>query len=79
MHDKKDQENIASLVISHKTKHLGGLAKLFLFVTSMLAHGHGYLRYAHHGLDLYPHDANYTLGLIAILLQDLELSPKSFF
>ena len=34
-------------------------------VTGMLAHGHGNVGYAHYGLDLYPHDANYTVGSIA--------------
>ena len=43
----------------------------------MIAHGHGDERYAHYGLDLYPHDANYTVGSFAKLLRDLELPPKS--
>ena len=51
--------------------------KLPVSMTRMLAHGHGDVRYVHYGLDLYPHDANYTVGSIAKLLQDLELPPKS--
>ena len=77
MHDKMDHAKTASPVFSHKTKHLDGLTKLPLSVTGMLAHGHGDVRYAHYGLDLYPHDANYTVGSFAKLLQDLELPPKS--
>ena len=63
MHDKMDHAKSASLVFSHKTKHLDGLTKLPLSVTGMFAHGHGVVRYAHYGLDLYPRDANYTVGL----------------
>ena len=77
MHDKMDHAKTASPVFSHKTKHLDGLTKLPLSVTRMLAHGHGDVRYAHYGLDLYPHDANYTVGSFAKLLRDLELPPKS--
>ena len=62
---------------SHKTKHLDGLTMLPLFVTNMLAHGHGDVRYKHYGVDLYVHDANYMVGSFAKLLQDLELLPKS--
>ena len=43
----------------------------------MLAHGHGDVRYMHYKLDLYPHDANYTVELFAKLLQNLALLPKS--
>ena len=68
MHDKMDHAKTASLVFSHKTKHLDGFMKLPVSVTGMLAHGHGDVRYAHYGLDLYPHDANYTVGSIAKLL-----------
>ena len=68
MHDKMDHAKTASHVFSHKTKHLDGLTKLPLSVTRMLAHGHGDVRYAHYGLDLYPHDANYTVGSFAKLL-----------
>ena len=77
MHDKMDHAKTASRVFSHKTKHLDGLTKLPLSVTGMLAHGHGDVRYAHYCLDLYPHDANYTVGSFAKLLRDLELPPKS--
>ena len=77
MHDKMDHAKTASPVFSHKTKHLDGLTKLPLSMTGMLAHGQGDVRYAHYGLDLYPHDANYTVGSFAKLLRDLELPPKS--
>ena len=51
--------------------------KLPIFVSGMLAHRHGDVRYTHYGLDMYPHDANYTMGFIAKLRRDLELPPKS--
>ena len=51
--------------------------KLPVFVTGMLAHEHGDVRYEHYGLDLYTHDANYIVASIAKLLRDLELPPKS--
>ena len=77
MHDKMDHSKIASPVLSHKVKHLDGLIKLPVAVTGMLAHGHGDQRYAHYGLDLNLHDANYTVGSFAKLLRDLEAPPKS--
>ena len=77
MHDKMDHAKTASPVFSHETKHLDGLTKLPLSVIGMLAHGHGNVRYAHYGLDLYPHDANYTIGLFVKSLRDLELLSKS--
>ena len=77
MHDKMDHAKTASFVFSHKTKQLNGFTKLLVFVNGMLAHGHGNVRYAHYGLDLHPHDANYIVGSIAKLLKDLELAPKS--
>ena len=77
MHDKMDHAKTTSHVFSHKTKHLDGFMKLPVSVIGMLAHGHGDVKYAHYGLDLYPHDANYTVGSIAKLLRDLELPPKS--
>ena len=77
MHDKIDHTKIVSPVFSHKTKHLDGLLKLPLSVIGILAHGHGDVRYAHYGLDLYPHDANYTIESFAKLLRDLKLPPKS--
>jgi hypothetical protein len=64
-------------VFSHKTKQLDGLIKLHVAVTGILAHGHGDVRYAHYGLDLFEHDANYTVGSFAKLLRDLERPPKS--
>lgn len=77
MHDKMDHSKTASLVFLHKTKHLDGCIKHPLVVTEMLAHGHVDQHYAHYGLDLYFHDANYTVGSFAKLLQDLEAPPKS--
>jgi len=77
MHDKMDHSKTASPVLSHKTKHLDGLMKLPVSVTGILAHGHADVRYAHYGLDIYPHDVNYTVGSFARLLRDLEEPPKS--
>ena len=67
MHDKMNHAKIAFPMFSHKTKHLDGITKLPLSVTSMLAHGHDNVRYAHYRLDLYPHDTNYTVGSFAKL------------
>ena len=77
MHDKMDHSKTASLVLSHKVKHLDGLMKLHVAVTGILTHGHVDQRYAHYGLNLYSHDANYTIGSFAKVLRDLEALPKS--
>ena len=50
--------------------------KLPISVTGMIAHGHGDIRYAHYGLDIFLSDSNHTVGSIAKLLRDLELQPK---
>ena len=70
MRDKMDHSKTASPVFSHKTKHLDGLMKLLPAVTGMLPHCHGDQRYVHYGLDIYSHDANYTVGSFAKLLRD---------
>jgi hypothetical protein len=49
--------------------------KLLVAVTGMIAHGHGDVRHAHYGLDIYPSDSNHTVGSIAKLLRDLESPP----
>ena len=77
MHDKIDHAKTASPVFSHKSKELDSLVKLLVFVTGMIAHEHGDVRYAHYGLDIFPHDSNYTIGSMAKLLRDLEGPPKS--
>ena len=53
IHDKMDHAKIASPVFPHKSKDLDGLVKLPLFVTGIIAHGHGDVCYAHYGLDLF--------------------------
>jgi hypothetical protein len=77
MHDKMDHAKTASPVFLHKTKQRGGLMKLLVSVTSMLAHGNGDVHYAHYGLDIFAHDSNYTVGSFTKLLWDLERPPKS--
>ena len=77
IHDKMDHAKTASPIFLYKSKDLDGLVKLPSSVTSMIAHGHGDVRYAHYGLDLFPHDFNYTIGSMAKLLRNLELPPKS--
>ena len=72
-----DHAKTASLVFSHKSKELDSLVKLPVFVTGMIAHRHGDVRDAHYGLDIFPHDSNYTIGSMAKLLHDLEKPPKS--
>ena len=77
MHDKMDHAKTASPVFSHKSKELDSLVKLPVSVTGLIAHGHGDMRYAHYGLDIFPHDSNYTIRSMAKLLRDLEGPPKS--
>ena len=67
MHDKMDPTKTTSPMSFSKAKYLNGLTKLPLSVTSILAYGHGDVRYDHYGLDLYPHDTNYIVGSIAKL------------
>ena len=77
IHDKMDHAKTESPILSHKTKQLDGLMKLPVAITGMLAHGHGDVHYVHYGLDVFAHDANYTVSSFAKLLQDLERPPKS--
>ena len=76
IHDKMDHSKTSSPHFSHKSKHMDLFMKLPIFVTGMIAHGHGDIRYAHYGLDIFPNDSNHIVDLIAKLLRDLELPPK---
>ena len=76
IHDKMDHSKTASPHYSHKSKAVDSFMKLLVAVTGMIAHGHGDIRYAHYGLDIYPSDSNHTVGSIAQLLRDLEKPPK---
>ena len=71
-HDKMDHSKTASPHFSHKSKATESFMKLPIAITRMIAHGHGDVRYAHYGLDIYPMNPNHTIGLIAKLLRDLE-------
>ena len=77
MHDKMDHTKTASLVFSHKSKDLDGLVKLPLSVTGMIAHGHGDVRYAHYGLDLFPHNSNYWF--YGQVVAQFRVAAKVFF
>ena len=77
MHDKMDHSKTASPALSHKIKHVDGLTRLPISVIGMLAHGHGDVRYAHYGLDIYAHDVNYSVASFAKPLHDLEQPPKA--
>ena len=77
MHDRMNHSKTDSPVFSHKSKDLDGLVKLSMSIIGMIAHGHGDVRYAHYGLDMFAHDSNYTISSMAKLLCDLELPPKS--
>ena len=72
IHDKMDHSKIASLHFSHKSKATESFMKLPVAITRMIVHGHGDVRYAHYGLDIYPMNPNHTIGSIAKLLRDLE-------
>jgi hypothetical protein len=50
--------------------------KLPVSVMGMIAHGHDDMKYAYYGLDVFSHDSNYTVGLFAKLLRDVEVAPK---
>jgi hypothetical protein len=50
--------------------------RLLKSVAGMIAHGHGYICYAHYGLDLYLFDSNHIVGSIAKVLSNLEDVPK---
>ena len=79
MHNKMDHVKTTSPMFSLKSKELDSLVKLPMFVIGMIAHGHGDVRYAHYGLDIFLQDSNYTIGSMAKLLRDLEGPPKSSF
>jgi hypothetical protein len=49
--------------------------KLPIVVIGNIAHGHGDVRYAHYGLDIYPSNLNHIVGSIAKLLKNLESPP----
>ena len=76
IHNKMDHSKTSSPHFSHKSKHMDSFMKLPISVTGMIAHGHGDIRYAHYGLDIFPTDSNHTVESIAKLLRDLELPPK---
>ena len=77
IHDKMDHSKTASPHFSHKSKATESFMKLPVAITGMIAHGHGDVRYAHYGLDIYPMNPNHTIGSIAKLLRDLEGVPRS--
>ena len=76
IHGKMDHSKTSSPHFSHKSKHMDSFMKLPIFVMGMIAHGHGDIRYAHNGLDIFPTDSDHTVGSIAKLLRDLELPPN---
>jgi len=76
MHDKMDHSKTSSPHFSHKSKNMGQFIKLPIFVTRMIVHRHGDVRYVHYGLDIFPSDSNHMIGSIAKFLRDLELPPK---
>jgi len=76
IHDKMDHSKTTSPHFSHKSKAIDSFMKLPIAVTGMIAHGHGNVRYAHYGLDIFPSDSNHTVGSIARLFRDLESPSK---
>ena len=68
MHNKMDHTKTTFLVFLYMTKLRGGLMKLLVLVTSMLAHGHGDVSYVHYGLDIFAHDSNYIVDSFTKLL-----------
>jgi hypothetical protein len=64
IYDKMDHSKTACPHFSHKNKAVDSFMKLPVAVTGMIAHGHGDVRYAHYGLDIYPSDSNHMLALL---------------
>ena len=64
IHNKMDHSKTSSLHFSYKSKHMDSFMKLPISVTRIIAHGHGDVRYAHYGLDIFPTDSNHTVGSI---------------
>ena len=71
-----DHLKIASPHLSHKNKSMEAFMKLPVSMIGMIVHGHGNIRYAHYGLDLYLADSNHTMGSVAKVLRDLKDVPK---
>jgi F0F1-type ATP synthase membrane subunit a len=72
IHDKMDHAKIIFPCLASKNKSIDAFMRLPVVVTGMIAHGHGDGKYAHFLLDFNSCDSNYTMGLIAKLLRDLE-------
>jgi len=73
-----DHVETTSLVFTHKNE-VDGLVKLPLFVTGVIAHGHGDVHYMHYSLDIFPPNLIKTINSIAKLLRDVEELQKIFF
>ena len=69
IHDKMDHSKTSSPHFSHKSKHIDSFMKLPISVTGMIAHGHGDIRYAHYGLDIFPSDSNHTVDQLLSCLK----------
>jgi hypothetical protein len=77
IHDKMDHAETTLLCFASKTKTTAAFMWLPVAVTSMIAHGHGDVKFAHFFLDVFPSDSNQIVGLVAKLLCDLEKPPMS--
>ena len=78
IHDKMDHAKTASPCFASKMKSIDSFMQLPIVVTSMIAHGHGDVKFAQFSLDLYLGDSNHIVGSVAKLLHDLEKPPASF-
>ena len=72
IHDKMDHFKTASPHFSHKSKATDSYMKYSVVVTGMIAHGHGEIRYAHYGLDIFPTDSIIRLGLLQSYCETLK-------
>jgi hypothetical protein len=70
-----DHSKTTCLYFFHKNKAVDSFMKLPVAVTGMIAYGHGDVRYAYYGLDIYLSDLNHIVGSIAKLLRGLESPP----
>ena len=71
IHDKMYHWKTAFPHFSYKNKAVESFIKLPIAVIGNIAHGHGDVRHAHYGLDIYC-NLKHIIGSIAKLLKNLE-------
>ena len=77
IHDKMDHAKTALPCFISKRKSIDSFMRLPIAMTSMIAHGHRDVKFAHFSLDLYLGDSYHTIDSVAKLLYDLKLPLAS--